>query len=200
MNEVAGKWERAKMAATVLLTIPGTPFLYYGEEIGMTGAKPDEKIRTPMQWSAEKSAGFSTTFPWESINADYTEKNVAQQTNDLDSLFSLYRSLIYLRSNHPALRTGDYIPVDTSNNAVLAFLRVHEEEVVLVLINLGTRPLTDLVVSLAQGPLTGTYKANVIFGEGQPGDLLFDAQGGFKDYMPTSELSASSSLIIQLKK
>jgi alpha-amylase len=200
MNEVAGKWERAKMAATVLLTLPGTPFLYYGEEIGMTGTKPDEKIRTPMQWSADKSAGFSSTFPWESINADYTEKNVAQQSNDLDSLLSVYRALIYLRSNHPALRTGDFIPVETSNNAVLAFLRVQEQDVVLVLINLGTRNLTDLTVSLAKGPLSGSYAATVIYGNGQPGELAFDSQGGFTDYRPTPELAPSSSLIIQLKK
>lgn len=200
MNEVAGKVERARLAATVLLTIPGTPFLYYGEEIGMTGAKPDEKIRTPMQWSAEKSAGFSTTFPWESINSDYTEKNVALQTADPNSLFSTYRTLIQLRNAHIALRIGEYVPLETGNNAVLAFLRVHADEVVLVVINLGNKPVSGLSLSLAQGPLSGKYTGYILLGTGEPGVLEANAQGGFAAYQSASELPASSSLIIQLLK
>ena len=65
--------DKAKLAASVLMTAPGVPFIYYGEEIGMTGEKPDEQIRTPMQWSAEGNAGFTTGSPWEPVNGDYRE-------------------------------------------------------------------------------------------------------------------------------
>ena len=59
------------MAAALLLTGPGVPFIYYGEEIGMTGAKPDERIRTPMRWDASApAAGFSTHAPWEPLSGD----------------------------------------------------------------------------------------------------------------------------------
>ena len=200
LNELAGTVERAKMAATVLLTIPGTPFLYYGEEIGMTGAKPDEKIRTPMQWSADKSAGFSTTFAWQSVNSDYTEKNVAQQTTDPDSLLSSYRSLVQLRNNHIALRIGDFGPVESGSSTVLTFLRVHEDEVVLVVINLGLKPVSGLTLSLAEGPLSGKFTGYVLLGTGEPRTLTADAQGGFSAYQPAAELPAYSSLIIQLLK
>ena len=57
--------------------------MYYGEEIGMLGVKPDEKIRTPMQWSGERSAGFTTGSPWQPVNRDYEEVNVADQVDDI---------------------------------------------------------------------------------------------------------------------
>lgn len=163
----------------------------------MTGAKPDEKIRTPMHWSGEKLAGFSTTFPWQSVNSDYPVKNVALQSEDSDSLLSTYRRLIHLRNDHVSLRIGSFVPVETSNNAVLAFLRVHEDEVVLVVINLGTQLLSDLTFSLGQGPLSGKYRGTVLLGAGEPGELISSAEGGFMDYQPIAELPASSSLIIQ---
>lgn len=166
----------------------------------MTGAKPDEKIRTPMQWSDEKSAGFSAKFPWQSVNSDFTEKNVAVQTDDPASLLNTYRRLIQLRNNHVALRIGNFVPVEISNNAVLAFLRVHEDEIILVVLNLGSRVLDDLTLSLAEGLASGSYHAYVLLGTGEPGELLVDEQGGFADYQPTTTLPASSSLIIQLRK
>ena len=99
----------ARLAGSVLLTGPGVPFIYYGEEIGMTGTKPDPNIRTPMQWSAEHAAGFTTGTAWGSVNRNYTEVNVAAQTDDPASLLSYYRTLIHLRNNHAALRVGEYI-------------------------------------------------------------------------------------------
>ena len=92
----------------MLLTAPGVPFVYYGEEIGMTGVKPDELIRTPMQWSAQENAGFTAGVPWESVNEDYQGKNVAEQSKDPTSLLSCYRELIRLRAAHPVLQLGDY--------------------------------------------------------------------------------------------
>ncbi|MEP6895940.1 MAG: alpha-amylase family glycosyl hydrolase, partial [Chloroflexota bacterium] len=71
-----GKVEKAKLAAVMLLTSPGTPFIYYGEEIGMQGKKPDEDIRLPMQWSADSNAGFTTGTPWRAPDVNYSQVNV----------------------------------------------------------------------------------------------------------------------------
>ena len=136
MSVLRGDVGKAKLAASVLMTAPGVPFVYYGEEIGMTGQKPDEMIRTPMQWSAEENAGFSAGTPWEPVNGDYAEKNVAAQAQDPASLLSHYRALIHLRAGHPALQMGDYSPVDSTDAGLLAFLRASDEETVLVILNL----------------------------------------------------------------
>ncbi len=103
MSQLRGDTEAARLAATLLLTLPGTPFIYYGEEIGMTGQKPDQRIRTPMQWTAAENAGFTAGFPWEPVNADYETVNVEAQAADPDSLLNHYRRLIRLRSEQPAL-------------------------------------------------------------------------------------------------
>ncbi|MEI2689565.1 MAG: alpha-amylase family glycosyl hydrolase [Anaerolineae bacterium] len=66
------------LAATTLLTLPGVPFIYYGEEIGMTGNKPDERIRTPMQWADEANGGFTSGTPWEALNSDLAERQRGQ--------------------------------------------------------------------------------------------------------------------------
>ena len=100
----ANKEGKAKVAAAILLTAPGIPFMYYGEEIGMSGAKPDELIRTPMQWSNDSGAGFSNGTPWEPINDDFPIVNVNAQAGDPTSLLEHYRALIQLRNAHPALQ------------------------------------------------------------------------------------------------
>ena len=80
---------QAKTAATLQLAFGGVPFIYYGEEIGMQGTKPDENIRRPMQWTAE--GGFTTGTPWNGYYEDYQERNVASQDADPDSLLNHYR-------------------------------------------------------------------------------------------------------------
>ncbi len=109
MSQLGGGPEgvaKAKLAASALLTLPGVPFLYYGEEIGMVGVKPDEMIRTPMQWDATEHAGFTTGTPWEPVNDDYTSVNVATQQADPDSLLRHYQRLLTIRREHPALSIG----------------------------------------------------------------------------------------------
>ena len=118
MDQLGGSVAKAKLAATILLTTPGVPFIYYGEEIGMRGSKPDELIRKPMQWSAAQNAGFSSRSPWQSVNSDYQQGvNVADQRADDDSLWNLYRRLIHVRNDHPALLEGNYTRVEVSDNA-----------------------------------------------------------------------------------
>ncbi|MBV9262283.1 MAG: DUF3459 domain-containing protein [Pseudolabrys sp.] len=116
---------QARLAATLLLTLRGTPTLYYGDEIGLPQVEiaagevrdPWEKnvpgfglgrdgCRTPMQWDTTVQAGFSTSEPWLPLSKDATARNVAEQQRDEGSLLHLYRRLFALRRAHPALATG----------------------------------------------------------------------------------------------
>lgn len=127
--------DQNKTAAAILLTLPGVPFLYYGEEIGMTGVKPDEDIRRPMQWTAGSNAGFSTVSPWNNLNNNYQQYNVATLENNPASLLHFYRNLIQLRNAVPSLQTGDYRGLPSNDNAVFAFLRHGASDTSLVVIN-----------------------------------------------------------------
>ncbi len=137
-NDTAG----ARLAATILLTLPGVPFVYYGEEIGMTGDKPDERLRTPMQWARAPAAGFTRGKPWEALQPDSFTANVAVEDHASNSLLKLYRWLIRLRANGTALREGQLEPVDTGNESLLAYLRKDGSSRVLVVVNLGKVPAT----------------------------------------------------------
>jgi alpha-amylase len=200
MSQLSGDVGKAKLAVSVLMTAPGVPFVYYGEEIGMTGEKPDELIRTPMQWSAEENAGFTAGSPWEPVNGDYKEKNVAAQSKDPTSLLSCYRELIQLRVGHPALQVGDYSPVDSSDAGILAFLRSDPEENVLVIINLSKEAVTNYALTLKEGSLAGTYQAFLLYGgEAELPDLAVNERGGFDSYQPLPEIPGGGTVIIQLQ-
>jgi glycosidase len=193
--------EDAKVAATMLLTAPGVPFIYYGEEIGMTGEKPDEHIRRPMQWNGDSlSVGFSDVSPWISPSGDYKEVNVALQTDDPESLLSHYRSLIQLRTTHAAMRTGDTLLVDAGTQRLYAMLRYNDEEAFLILVNVHPKPLTaDLYsLSLESGPFKGAVNAASVFGLENPSAPEINAAGGFSGYIPFQEIPAKSSVIIRL--
>ena len=199
MSFYSGDQGKAKSAATVLLTTPGTPFIYYGEEIGMTGTKPDEEIRTPMLWSDEKYAGFSTVYPWEPINTNYQEINVATESTDPNSLLTLYRTLIGVRNEHAALRVGDYVGVKSDNPSLLSFLRVSKEETLLVIINLSTEATSGYNLSLNQGPLSGSYHLVPVLDDRTLPDINANANGGFDSYQPNLEIPANGFVIIQLR-
>jgi alpha-amylase len=203
MNRVMSQLEmdtnKAKLAASVLLTAPGVPFVYYGEEIGMTGVKPDKLIRTPMQWTAQEYAGFTAGIPWESVNEEYTGKNVAVQSENPTSLLSCYRELIRLRATHPVLQVGDYRSVGSNNNAILAFLRSEGDNNMLVIINLGEAATSDYNLTLKEGTIIGTYQALTIYGgDATLKELTANAKGGFDSYQPLPEMLGASVLVIEL--
>ena len=192
--------KKAKLAAAMLLTSPGVPFIYYGEEIGMTGTKPDEDIRRPMQWTGDSaSVGFSTGKPWRDPSSDYPTVNVANETSDPNSLLSYYRDLIHLRNDHSALRTGHTIVVDSGNRSVYALLRYDDNEAILILANADTNPITDYSLNLASGPFSGTLNAASILGLQNPSAPQVNAEGGFSGYLPFTEIPAQSAIIIQLE-
>ena len=139
MTRLIGNVPRAKLAASILLTLPGTPFLYYGEEIGLTGAKPDERIRTPMAWTDGEYGGFTTGRPWEPLESGAPSRSVAIQSEDTDSLLWHYRRMIALRMDTRALRTGSLTLLETGDGAVLAYLRECEDEILLVIHHLAGR-------------------------------------------------------------
>jgi alpha-glucosidase len=136
--------ERAGVAAVMLLTLRGTPFIYYGEEIGMTDVPiPSNRIvdvddrdpeRTPMQWDASPKAGFTSGDAWLPLAAEHAKRNVAAQRDDPASLFSLYRRLNWLRKSSPALRRGSFRTV-RAPRGVFAYAREADRERVLVALN-----------------------------------------------------------------
>ncbi|MFO7683764.1 MAG: alpha-amylase family glycosyl hydrolase, partial [Chloroflexota bacterium] len=197
-SQLQGDEKRAKLAATLLLTAPGVPFIYYGEEIGQSGVKPDEDIRRPLQWDSSDNAGFSSGRPWRVSYQDYQERNIAAQTDDPDSLLSHYRQLIRLRTDHAALRTGQWTLVETGQFRTAAFLRHNDEEAILVLLNLGLEPVTEYELTLADGVLAGPVQAVSLFGQENPASPTINENGGFSGYQPFAELPPQSSAIIQL--
>jgi hypothetical protein len=150
---------KARVAAGIYLTLPGVPFLYYGEEIGMVGSGDHLNIRTPMQWTGGTNAGFTTGTPWNYISSNYTDYNVADETGAPGSLLEWYKLLVRVRNASPALRQGTYQPLETSDSSVMAFARKHDEQTVLSLINtwhgsLGGITLTGNAASLEPGEHT----------------------------------------------
>lgn len=201
MNAVRNNPGAARVAAATLLTSPGVPFLYYGEEIGMTGQKPDERIRTPMQWDATPiTAGFTTAIrPWQALSAGNEEGvSVAAQTDDPASLLSFYRALVHLRNEHPALRQGDWLNLRASNRDVYAFLRRTDDETLLVLINYTDDTISDLTLSARAGALTPVTQAGTIFGAADATAPTVAGDGSFADYAPVSSLAPYETIIVRL--
>ena len=147
---------QAKVAAMLLLTIKGTPTIYYGDEIGMQNvaipademldpqglSEPEKNLsrdpqRTPMQWNDENNAGFTTGMPWLRISHDYKDINAETEQNDDQSILMLYKRLIALRTNEPSLTTGEYFPVNAEEN-LLAYIRQQAEaDRFLIVLNTG---------------------------------------------------------------
>ena len=198
MNQLGQNLEKAKAAAGILLTAPGIPFLYYGEEIGMMGTKPDELIRTPMQWSGEEGAGFTDGVPWEAINADYNTINVDAQTGDRSSLLEHYRSLVQLRNAHPALQAGETYVAESNSSKLASYLRTSEEETVLVVINIDDAPVTEYELNLSTGPLSGSYTAASLLEDSTINPLRANDKGGFDAYTPLAEIPPYRVIVIQL--
>ena len=130
---------RLRAAAAILLTLPGSPFLYYGEEIGLQNGPggADEFKRTPMPWHASPGGGFSTGKPWHDFAPGRETANVAAQARNRASLHSHYRALIRARKGSAALRLGnlELLTADDRSAPVLAYLRQSGKDRVLVVHN-----------------------------------------------------------------
>lgn len=183
----------AKMLGTALHMLQGTPYIYEGEEIGMTNAffnkiedyrdvealdifkdftgrkgfsakdtlellrlKSRDNARTPMQWSAEKNAGFSEAEPWIAVNDNYKTINAEASVKDPKSVFSYYKKLVQLRHEIPVITNGVYKLLDADNEKVYTYLRKNEDETLLVICNFTKEhinyPVGDFV-EVSQGTL-----------------------------------------------
>lgn len=162
---------QARIAAMLLLTLRGTPTLYYGDEIGIPQVAipadrtrdPLEKrvagfglgrdgARTPMQWDATAFAGFSTVEPWLPLSPDWHSRNAVNLSSDQSSILNLYRRLIAVRRARACLQVGAYEPIVASGDLLL-FVRRHGDERMLVALNLGSEPT---VVEFPAGGPVGT--------------------------------------------
>ncbi len=174
MRLLGGDAARMRLAAALLLASPGTPFVYYGEEIGMQGgaAGADENKRTPMRWSGGPGVGFTSGTAWYPIPGEAPGTDVAAQVADPESLLALYRRLIRLRSDHVALRRGDQrrLEIDAGRGGV-AFVRAHGDARVLVVVNLDGAPSKPFVAPVEGAP-------RVLYQEGLTADIAPAALGG----------------------
>jgi alpha-glucosidase len=153
---------RARVAAMLLLTLRGTPFVYMGDEIGQAdGEIPPDRVvdvdgrdpeRTPVQWDGSSTAGFGGD-PWLPVGAQAAEVNVAAQRDDPRSMLSLYRRLIWYRKGSDALRDGDYHSLPDAPGGCFAYLRSAGDERLLVALNFTGQPLEYQVGGPSQGRL-----------------------------------------------
>jgi alpha-glucosidase len=159
-----GGQAQARLAGMMLLTLRGTPTVYYGDELGIEDVPiPPEKVqdpqglnlgfertrdvaRTPMQWDASPQAGFTTGEPWLPTSPDFQTRNVAVQSEDPTSIYNFYRRLFKLRKNSAALQGGSYRPLDAAGNCYV-YLREHDGERKLVVLNFADQP-AEVSVSL----------------------------------------------------
>jgi alpha-amylase len=158
-DQVNGDIAQYKLAAATYLLQPGTPFIYYGEEIGMAGAAHldgDWKLRTPMSWTGHTSnAGFTTGTPFRALSANVAANNVAAQSADASSLLAHYKALIALRKAYPSLARGTYESPNASGS-VMSYQRSLGAERTLVVINYGTTAAAS--VALAHLPANAVLK------------------------------------------
>ncbi|MGB8856051.1 MAG: alpha-amylase family glycosyl hydrolase [Burkholderiales bacterium] len=163
-NQFKGNEAQYRLAAATYLLMPGTPFVYYGEEIGMAGISTlegDASLRGPLSWTADaNNAGFSSATSYRPVAPNVMTQNIAAQLANPNSLRAFYKTMIGLRNAHPSLAVGSYENA-FSQGGVMGFQRSVANERTLVLINYGTREASISVPSLQPyAALTSLYPAN----------------------------------------
>ena len=190
---------KAKLAAAWVLTAPGVPFLYYGDEVGISSTY----ARSPMQWDATANAGFTAGMPWAPVGSDYATYNVASEQNDATSILSAHRSLIALRKAQVALRRGDYATVATTVPGVYAFVRTYNAEAILVILNFSSLGQRNVALALAgSGIAGGTYALDdlLVSTAAATPPVTVGSDGSFAGYVPNALLPANSYTVLKLRR
>ncbi len=150
--------KKIKLAASILLTLPGSPYLYYGEELGMLGMKPDPLIREPFLWKPQNEDTGRTTWEEAKFSTDQAVEPLSIQQADPVSVFNHYKSLINLRQGNNALKLGSIEEVLTHNPGLIAYTRTYEQEKMLAVHNISSEDLTlevernnDIIYKTAEG-------------------------------------------------
>lgn len=170
-----------KLLLAMQLTVRGTPYLYYGEEIGMRDInltrsqiqdpvgkqywpfnKGRDGCRAPMQWNSKSNAGFTTGEPWLPVNKDYTVRNVDAQVASPASLLTFYKELIQLRRTHPALNAGKLDMIQTENDDLLIYQRQYNDEKMLIVLNFSKQ------ISTYQLPTDDFNKWELLYAGNEP--------------------------------
>jgi alpha-amylase len=200
-TELGGDMKKARLASFLLLTMPGVPFVYYGEEIGMVGAKPDERLRTPMQWRAAHAGGFTTGTPWETLQDDSLTTTVEAEDADSASVLTMNRRLIHLRNLTPALGEGKLVSLEASVAGVTAYARRSGDHIVLVVANLTSSPLRDVRLSGAAGSLPpGAWQIRSLLDRSSVSPLRVRGDGQVSGYVPLAELGPLEGYVLELRR
>jgi alpha-amylase len=167
--------EQHRLATAMLLLLPGVPFIYYGEEIGMASASAygdDRRLRTPMSWTADAvRTGFTTGTPFRNLSDNVANNNAAAQQLDPNSLRSVYKALLNLRAARPSLRQGSYAVVDQTGG-LFAFVREQGTEQSLVALNTG-----NAAGSLQLRGLTANARYSTVWPVGDSTGITASASG-----------------------
>lgn len=135
-SELSSNTAKTKLAAAILLTLPGTPHIYYGEELGMKGVKPDEAIREPFLWDVAAKDSKRTKWIAPKHNSDEQTVPYALQSIDANSIFNYYKQLIHLRNGNALLQSGALEPISNKDLGILAYSRKLNGKTIIVVHNL----------------------------------------------------------------
>jgi glycosidase len=167
----------------------------------MTGTKPDERIRTPMQWTRAAHGGFTTGTPWESLQPDSLAVTVAAQDRDASSLLAWHRRMIHLRATNRALGSGILVPLTTSDSAVTAYARRDGDRAVVVIVNLGASPVRGLTFSAPAGALpAGRWRAVSLLGGGNGATVRAASDGALAGWIPLGVLAGTTGYMFELQR
>lgn len=190
---------KMKLAAGLLMTMPGTPFIYYGEEIGMTGTGAHENIRRPMQWSSANWAGFTTGTPWIGVNGNFGQYNVATMNNNGSSLLNTYRQLIQLRRSNEILQKGYPLLLDVDEPQAISFARILGNQGLLIVANLSGNAAVQPTLHLtASTLLPDDYVAVDLLSGDTVGALQVLAQGDIVSAQMSRTLAPRNIWVLQL--
>jgi glycosidase len=187
---------KQKLAAVCVLSLPGTPVIYYGDEIGIPQSDADGDLakRSPMIWNSDGGHGFSSNDPWNSFSTEDQSISVEAQQNDPDSLLNYYKGLIAKRKETPALSEGTLSNVTPQGSNALSFTRTAPDgSNVAILLNFGSRALAAKVIPIKTPSRSRALEPKVIFGKAQISLTISRAGSG----LHVSGLGPRQGVIIQ---